>query len=44
LTLGEPTKENGYPSPSIISSSVVDVINSQKHNGYTPSNGAPVAR
>lgn len=44
LTLGEPTPENGYPSPDVISASVIEVIESKKHNGYSASNGALVAR
>jgi hypothetical protein len=37
FTLGEPTKENGYPSPPVISESVIEAITSEKHNGYTSS-------
>jgi len=44
LTLGEPTKENGFPQCDAIKQSVIDIISSEKHNGYTASNGALVAR
>jgi len=43
LTLGEPTKENGFPQCEVIKQSVLDIINSEKHNGYTASSGAVVA-
>jgi tyrosine aminotransferase len=44
LTLGEPTKANGYPLPSIVNEAVCEVVNSEKFNGYTPSNGCLPAR
>src|SRR5690606_3072955 len=44
LTLGEPTKENGYPLPDVTKQAIVDVVESEMHNGYTHSSGCLPAR
>lgn len=44
LTLGEPTKENGYPLPDVTKQAMVEVVESEKHNGYTHSSGVLAAR
>jgi hypothetical protein len=41
---GEPTKENGYELPTVIGEAVIDVIKTEKLNGYTHSSGSIEAR
>jgi tyrosine aminotransferase len=44
LTLGEPTKANGYPLPEVTKQALIDAVESEKYNGYTHSSGMPDAR
>lgn len=44
LGLGEPTRANGYELPPVINQSLIDVIESETHNGYTQATGALAAR
>ena len=44
LALGEPTKANGYPLPEEMKQAIIEVIESEKCNGYTKSTGAVEAR
>lgn len=44
LGLGEPSKANGFELPPAINQAIIEVIESEKHNGYTQSTGAAPAR
>ncbi len=44
LALGEAKKEEGFGPPSILKTALIDAIESDKCNGYTPSNGLLSAR
>jgi len=44
LGLGEPSKANGFDLPPAINASIIEAIESEKHNGYTHSTGALPAR
>lgn len=44
LTLGEPTKANGYPLPEVTKQAVQEAVDSEAHNGYTHSSGSLPAR
>ena len=44
LTLGDPCKENGYPISDVTKEALIETIESEKFNGYTPSNGTLAAR
>ncbi len=35
LGLGEPSRANGFELPPAINQAIIDVIESEKHNGYT---------
>lgn len=34
LGLGEPTRANGFELPEVINQSIIEVIQSEQHNGY----------
>ena len=34
LGLGEPNKANGFDLPAVINESIIEVIQSENHNGY----------
>ena len=44
VTLGEPTKANGYELPSVINESLIEQIKKETVNGYTMSSGMLEAR
>lgn len=44
LGLGEPSKANGFTLPSVINEALIEVVQSEQHNGYTAANGALPAR
>ena len=44
LGLGEPSRANGFELPPAINQAIIEVIESEKHNGYTQSTGALPAR
>ena len=44
LGLGEPSRANGFELPAVINQSMIEVIESEQHNGYTQSTGAAPAR
>lgn len=44
LALGEPTKKNGFPLPEGMNDVLIEKVNAETFNGYTPSNGCLEAR
>jgi len=44
LGLGEPTKANGYILDPKINEAIIEAINAETNNGYTPSSGTVAAR
>lgn len=44
LGLGEPNKANGFDLPPVINEAIIEVVNSENHNGYTQASGAAPAR
>jgi aspartate/methionine/tyrosine aminotransferase len=44
ITLGEPTKANGYELPPVINESLIEQIKKETANGYTMSSGMLEAR
>jgi tyrosine aminotransferase len=44
LGLGEPTKANGYILPEEISQALIEAVQSEAANGYTPAAGTVAAR
>ena len=44
LTLGDPSKENGYPVSEVTNEAIIETVKAEKFNGYTASNGSPAAR
>jgi len=44
LGLGEPTKENGFHLAESVNKSIIEVIESEKANGYTQACGIIEAR
>lgn len=43
-SIGEPTKNHGFPLPAEMNKAVIDVIENETSNGYTASNGCPPAK
>jgi aspartate/methionine/tyrosine aminotransferase len=44
LGLGEPSKANGFHLAESVNKSIIEVIESEKHNGYTQACGVIEAR
>ena len=44
LTLGVPSNDNGYPMSVETKQAIIESVESEKFNGYTPSNGLLSAR
>ena len=44
LGLGEPSRANGFELPEVINEAIMEIVDSQKHNGYTQASGALPAR
>ena len=44
ISLGEPTKANGYDLPPVIAESIIEQVKTETCNGYTMSSGTLEAR
>lgn len=44
LTLGEPTKANGYPLPDVTKEAIIEAVEAETYNGYMHSSGCIPAR
>lgn len=44
LGLGEPSRANGFELPPVINQALIDVVESEQHNGYCQATGALPAR
>lgn len=44
LGLGEPSKANGFVIDPKINEAIIEAVNAEIHNGYTPASGTPAAR